>query len=34
MGNIPAFRRKIQSLLADDDARKRLMSELGVSDDK
>lgn len=34
MGNIPAFRRKIQSLLADDSARQRLMSELGLSDEK
>ena len=33
MGNIPAFRRKIQTLLSDDSARKRLMSELGLSDD-
>jgi type VI secretion system protein ImpB len=30
MGNIPAFRRKIQALLGDDAARKRLRSELGV----
>jgi type VI secretion system protein ImpB len=30
MGNIPAFRRKIQALLGDDGARKRLRSELGV----
>jgi type VI secretion system protein ImpB len=28
MGNIPAFRRKIQALLGDDGARKRLQSEL------
>ena len=34
MGNIPAFRRKIQALLSDDSARKRLMSELGLSDDE
>lgn len=32
MGNIPAFRRKIQALLADDAARKRLRSELGVDE--
>jgi len=33
LGNVPAFRRKIQSLLGDDDARKKLMEELGVSGD-
>jgi type VI secretion system protein ImpB len=30
LGNIPAFRKKIQSLLGDGDARKKLMGELGV----
>lgn len=33
MGNVPAFRRKIQGLLSDDGSRKRLMGELGLSDD-
>ncbi len=32
MGNIPAFRKKIQSLLGDEGARRRLMSELGLSE--
>ena len=32
MGNIPAFRRKIQGLLGDESARKRLMDELGLSE--
>lgn len=32
MGNIPAFRRKIQGLLSDEGARKRLMDELGLSE--
>ncbi|TPV96095.1 MAG: type VI secretion system contractile sheath small subunit [Myxococcales bacterium FL481] len=30
LGNIPAFRRKIQDLLKDGDARTQLMSELGL----
>jgi type VI secretion system protein ImpB len=30
LGNIPAFRKKIQALLGDGDARKKLMGELGV----
>lgn len=30
LGNIPAFRKKIQSLLGDDKARAKLMEELGV----
>lgn len=30
MGNIPAFRRKIQTLLGDDGARQQLMKELGL----
>ena len=32
LGNLPAFRRKIQSLLGDETARKKLMEELGISD--
>lgn len=30
LGNIPAFRKKIQSLLGDDKAREQLMQELGL----
>jgi len=30
MGNIPAFRRRIQALLGDDVGRRRLMGELGL----
>ncbi len=30
LGNIPAFRKKIQALLGDDKARQQLMQELGV----
>lgn len=30
LGNIPGFRKKIQSLLADEDSRKKLMDELGL----
>jgi type VI secretion system protein ImpB len=30
LGNIPAFRKKIQALLGNGDARKKLMGELGV----
>ncbi|MCA9685982.1 MAG: type VI secretion system contractile sheath small subunit [Myxococcales bacterium] len=30
LGNVPAFRKKIQSLLDDVEAREKLMSELGV----
>jgi type VI secretion system protein ImpB len=30
LGNIPAFRKKLQGMLGDDDARKRLMDELGI----
>lgn len=30
LGNIPAFRKKIQSLLGDDKARQQLMTELGL----
>ncbi len=32
LGNTPAFRKKIQSLLEDDDARGRLMKELGLGE--
>jgi type VI secretion system protein ImpB len=31
LGNIPAFRKKIQTLLGDSDGRQKLMKELGVS---
>ena len=30
LGNIPAFKRKISSLLADDKAREKLVNELGL----
>lgn len=32
LGNIPAFRKKIQALLGDDAARQQLMKELGLVD--
>lgn len=32
LGNIPAFRKKIQSMLGDDESRKQLMKELGLAD--
>lgn len=32
LGNLPAFRKKIQTLLGDDDARKKLMEELGIKE--
>jgi type VI secretion system protein ImpB len=32
LGNVPAFRKKIQSLLADGDSRARLMRELGFDE--
>jgi type VI secretion system protein ImpB len=32
LGNIPAFRKKIQSLLGDDATRQKLMGELGLPD--
>lgn len=32
MGNVPAFRRKIQSLLGDDIAKRRLIEELALCD--
>ena len=31
LGNIPGFRKKLQGMLGDDDARKNLMDELGIS---
>jgi type VI secretion system protein ImpB len=34
LGNIPAFRRKIQGLLGDEEGRKKLMSELGLGETK
>ncbi len=33
LGNLPAFRRKLQSLLADPDSRQLLMRELGLQDE-
>jgi type VI secretion system protein ImpB len=30
LGNVPAFKRKISALLADDKAREKLVSELGI----
>jgi type VI secretion system protein ImpB len=32
LGNIPAFRKKIQALLGDTDARQKLMTELGLGE--
>ena len=32
LGNVPAFRRKMQALLADDAKRKQLMAELGLDE--
>lgn len=32
LGNIPAFRKKIQALLGDEGAKKQLMKELGLAD--
>jgi type VI secretion system protein ImpB len=34
LGNVPAFRKKIQALLGDIDAREKLMKELGLGDVK
>ena len=34
LGNTPAFRKKIQELLADNGKREQLMKELGLGDDK
>jgi len=33
LGNLPAFRRKLQALLSDPDTRQQLMQELGMKDD-
>ncbi len=33
LGNVPTFRKKIQSMLGDDGDRAKLMSELGLGDD-
>lgn len=33
LGNVPAFRKKIQALLGDTEGRQKLMSELGLSAD-
>ena len=33
LGNIPAFRKKLIALIADVDARKKLMTELGIVED-
>lgn len=33
LGNVPAFRKKLQAMLADDEGRKRLIDELGLSVD-
>jgi type VI secretion system protein ImpB len=33
LGNVPAFRKQIESLLGDDDSRRQLMAELGVDKD-
>ncbi|WP_434391112.1 type VI secretion system contractile sheath small subunit [Melittangium boletus] len=33
LGNVPAFRKKLQAMLADDDGRKRLIDELGLKTD-
>lgn len=30
LGNVPAFRKQIESLLGDDDSRQKLMAELGI----
>lgn len=34
LGNVPAFRKKIQSLLGDTEGRQKLMAELGMGGDK
>jgi type VI secretion system protein ImpB len=31
LGNIPAFKKKISNLLADDKAREKLVNELGIA---
>lgn len=34
LGNIPTFRKKLQNMLGDDDARKRMMDELGIGSEE
>ena len=34
LGNVPAFRKKIQTLLGDADSRHKLMAELGIVEEK
>ncbi len=34
LGNLPAFRKKIQSLVGDDASRQKLMQELGLGENK
>ena len=34
LGNLPAFKKQLDSLLNDDDARAKLMAELGIDKDK
>lgn len=33
LGNVPAFRKKLQAMLSDDEGRKRLIDELGLKSD-
>jgi type VI secretion system protein ImpB len=33
LGNLPAFRKKLQSMLADEEGRKALIKELGLKDE-
>jgi type VI secretion system protein ImpB len=33
LGNLPAFRKKLQALLADEDGRKALIKELGLTEE-
>ena len=33
LGNVPAFRKRLQSIVSDDQARAKLMTELGLDDD-
>jgi type VI secretion system protein ImpB len=34
LGNVPAFRKKIQALLGDTEGRQKLMAELGLGGEK
>ncbi len=34
LGNVPAFRKRLQSIVSDDQARAKLMTELGLGDDE